>query len=79
MAVDISLNTTLKLDRAEQIDPNSKHFYYSKLFRVYNRIPLEELLTSFTKVYNDLMGKEKPQTYLKYFPTEVRIMELVSD
>ena len=36
-------------------------------------------MTSFTKVYNDVLGREKPQTFMRYFPTEVRIAELLVD
>ena len=49
-----------------------------QLFRTYNELPLEELLVSFTQIYNDVFLKEKPLTIQKYYLCEIAIAELTS-
>ena len=53
-----------------------KRNFYLQLFRAYNELPLDELLESFSQIYNDVFMKEKPLTIQKYFLCEIAIAEL---
>jgi hypothetical protein len=54
----------------------TKRNFYLQLFRTYCDLPFDETMQSFSKVFNDVFVKEKPQVCHKYYLSEVRILEM---
>ncbi len=57
-------------------DPNSRRNCYYRLFNIYNDLNINDLLQSFTKIYNDVFIREKPLIIQRYYLSEVKIVEL---
>ena len=63
------------LESIEEEDVTRRNFYLT-LFRLYSDIPLQDCLTSFSKIFNDVFVLEKPGNVQKYFLTEVQVVEM---
>jgi len=55
----------------------TKRNFYLSLFSIYSTLPIEDCLTSFAKIYNDVFVYEKPLSVQKYYITECMIVEMI--
>ena len=71
-------------ERMEGLDPrdfinktaNNKRNFFLVLFRMYNDLPFQLAMESFSKVYNEVLIKEIPSVITKYALCELQIAEL---
>ena len=72
---------TLVFDAADEINQSQmpEHLAILNMFKVYNRIPLQQLAYSYGKSMQEVIFSRKPQTFKKYFATQISIVELSQD
>ena len=60
-----------------QSEDATRRNFYLTLFRLYAAIPIQDCLTSFTKIFNDVFVHERPSCVHKYSLTEVMVAEML--